>query len=113
MALRRVPIHRSGTRAVLFLGADREMVLLSAGVAIVFIWMMAARGWHYIALGIGFWLMSLWLWRLLAKRDPQFREVYLTNRNYRPYYPARSTPWQVERHKPPCSPLAKSRKSHG
>jgi type IV secretory pathway TrbD component len=110
---RRVPIHRSGTRPILFLGADREMVLLSAGVSIIFVWMMAARGWQYIALGIGFWLVSLWFLRLLAKRDPQFRDVYLTNRNYRAYYPARSTPWRVNRHDRRSSPFAKPRKAHG
>jgi type IV secretory pathway TrbD component len=112
MALRRVPIHRSGTRPVLFLGADREMVLLSAGLSVVLVWMMAARGWQYVALGVGLWLVSLWFLRMLAKRDPQFRQVYLANLNYRRYYPARSTPWRENRHDR-STPFAKPRKAHG
>ena len=33
--------------------------------------------------------------RLMAKADPKLRYVYLRQLLYKPYYPARSTPWRV------------------
>jgi type IV secretion system protein VirB3 len=33
----------------------------------------------------------------MAKADPLMRQVYFRHRRYRTYYPARSTPWRVNR----------------
>ena len=41
--------------------------------------------------GIGLWFTSLYLLRLMAKADPQLRQVYLRHRRYRAFYPARSS----------------------
>ena len=37
---------------------------------------------------------ALFALRLMAKADPKLRHVYLRHRRYKPYYPARSTPFR-------------------
>jgi type IV secretion system protein VirB3 len=44
--------------------------------------------------GITLWCLALYLCRLMAKKDPRLRSVYLRHRLYRAYYPARSTPFR-------------------
>lgn len=95
--LRRIPIHRVATRPTLLLGVDREMLLfLTLVVGILTVWAM-----NWIAAGIGgaVWVAGLGALRLMAKSDPLLRRVYVRARRYKPYYPARSTPWR----KPPSS----------
>lgn len=45
--------------------------------------------------GLFIWFGALWATRLMAKADPLLRGVYLRHRRYRPYYPARSTPFRT------------------
>lgn len=45
--------------------------------------------------GLLLWFGSLFLCRLMAKSDPKLRPVYMRHRRYRPYYPARSTPFRT------------------
>lgn len=45
--------------------------------------------------GLVIWFGGLWTTRLMAKADPLLRGVYLRHRAYRPYYPARSTPFRI------------------
>ncbi|BAU77403.1 IncP-type conjugative transfer protein TrbD [Metapseudomonas furukawaii] len=40
-----------------------------------------------------FWVASLYGLRLMAKKDPQMRFVYLRSLKYEAYYPAQSTPF--------------------
>jgi type IV secretion system protein VirB3 len=44
--------------------------------------------------GIALWFGALFALRLMAKADPKLRHVYLRHRRYKPYYPARSTPFR-------------------
>jgi len=44
--------------------------------------------------GITLWFCALFVLRLMAKADPKLRHVYLRHRRYKPYYPARSTPFR-------------------
>jgi type IV secretion system protein TrbD len=98
MAKRRVTIHRSGVRPHLFLGGDRELVLFCSAITFLLTVLLGSHGWIYVVLGLAFWALSLWAFRLAAKADPLMRFVYLRNRLYRKYYPARSQPWRVNRH---------------
>ncbi len=93
MGLRVTPLHRSANRPNLFLGGDRELVMFTGVVAFALVF--AAQEWTATLFGISLWLLALYLFRLMAKSDPLMRFVYLRNRVYQPYYPARSTPFRI------------------
>lgn len=90
--LRRVPVHRSGIRAHLLLGGDRELVLVSAIFAGTLVF--AAMNLMSAAIGVSLWFGALGCLRLMAKADPRMRHVYLRARKYKAYYAAHSTPWR-------------------
>ena len=89
-ALRRTPLHRALHRANLFLGGERELVLIAAivcgGLAVSALNLVAT------AIGAGVWMLVIGFLRLMAKADPQMSKVYLRYIRHRPYYPARSRP---------------------
>jgi type IV secretion system protein VirB3 len=95
MALRTVPVRASGNRPNLFMGGDRELVMVCglASGALVF----SAMEWQAIIYGLALWFSSLFGWRLMAKKDPLMRKVYMRSlRCYKQkYYPPRSTPFRV------------------
>lgn len=92
MALRRIPIRRSGNRENLFLGGDRELVMLAALIAFTLVFV--AQNLVSIVIGVAFWIGALYLARLMGKSDPKLRHVYLRHRLYANYYPPRSTPFR-------------------
>jgi type IV secretion system protein VirB3 len=93
MAIRTVPIRRSGNRDNLFMGGDRELVMLTGLLAGALVF--SAQDLKAFVVGVTLWLLSLYLFRVMAKADPKMRHVYLRQRRYRPYYPARSTPYRT------------------
>ena len=93
MAVRTVPIRRSGNRDNLFLGGDRELVMLSGLIAGALIF--SAQETKAFIMGVALWLLSLFLFRAMAKADPKMRHVYLRQRRYAAHYPPRSTPYRV------------------
>ncbi len=93
MSMRSIPIRRAGNRHNLFMGGDRELVMFSGLLAAILVF--ATQEWIALFLGVGLWLLSLRMLRLMAKADPQLRFVYMRQRRYQSYYPARSTPFRV------------------
>jgi type IV secretion system protein VirB3 len=93
MALRKIPIRRVMHRDNLFLGGDRELVLFCGTVAFALVF--TAQELRAGIVGVSLWFLLLYLLRLMAKADPKLRPVYLRQLIYKPYYPARSTPWRV------------------
>jgi type IV secretion system protein TrbD len=93
MATRTIPIRRAGNRVHLFLGGDRELVMMSAVVAGALIF--TAMSWDATIFGVLLWLFALFSLRLMAKADPMLRSVYLRHRQYAGYYPPRATPFRV------------------
>ncbi|MFI5224911.1 MAG: conjugal transfer protein TrbD [Nitrospirales bacterium] len=93
MALRRIPIRRAGNRDNLFMGGDRELVMFSGLLA--FALTFSAQEVRATDFGLLLWFGSLFLLRLMAKSDPKMRFVYMRHRRYKPYYPARSTPFRA------------------
>jgi len=89
--LRTVSISRAASRANLFLGGDREMVMMSGVLAAILIFIMQSL--LSAVYGIGFWLFALFALRMMAKSDPYLRHVYLQHIRYQQYYPPRSTPF--------------------
>ena len=92
MALRTIPIRRAGNRDNLFLGGDREIVMVGGLAAFTLV--VATQDLLASIVGVLLWVSVLYLARLMAKRDPKMRHVYLRHRTYRAYYPARSTPFR-------------------
>ncbi|HAU0230585.1 TPA: conjugal transfer protein TrbD [Legionella pneumophila] len=92
MSLRTVPIRSCGNRASLFMGGDRELVMFSGLLSAILVF--AAQDWLAAFVGIALWFLSLKGLRLMAKSDPHMRSVYLRQRSYQAYYPARSTPFR-------------------
>jgi type IV secretory pathway TrbD component len=86
------PIPRVLSRHNLLIGGERECVLVSAlicgGVALASMTFVA-----FIACGV-LWIISLTLFRWLAKADPQMTTVYRRNLKYAGYYPAYSRPYR-------------------
>lgn len=93
--LRTVPIHAAMNRPNLFMGGDRELVMVSAILAAALIF--TAQEWIASLYGGLLWCGALFFLRLMAKSDPLLRHVYLRHRRYQRYYPARSMPYRVNR----------------
>jgi type IV secretion system protein TrbD len=93
VALRRIPMRRAGNRDNLFMGGDRELMMFSGLLAFALIF--CAQEIRASVLGLVLWFGSLFLFRLMAKSDPKMRFVYMRHRRYKPYYPARSTPFRL------------------
>ena len=92
MALRKIPIRRAGNRHNLFMGGDRELVMFSGVLAFALIF--NAQELRATIFGLVLWFGALFALRLMAKADPKMRSVYLRQRRYTTYYPARSTPFR-------------------
>jgi type IV secretion system protein VirB3 len=75
------------------MGCDRELIM-SVGV-LSFALVFSAMELKATIFGIGLWVVSLFVFRLMAKSDPKMRFVYLRHRRYKDYYPARSTPFRL------------------
>ena len=90
--LRRTPVYRALYRPNLFLGGERELVLITAIVCAG----VAASGVNIVAAAVGLtvWLLCIGVFRMMAKADPHMSKVYLRQLQYRPYYPARSRPFR-------------------
>jgi len=74
------------------MGADRELVLLTALAAIILIFVVLA--WYAALFGIGVWLVAVASLRMLAKIDPLMRRVYIRHISYKTFYRATSSPWR-------------------
>jgi type IV secretion system protein TrbD len=85
---RALPIHLSLIRPVLLLGAERELVLVSAIIAAVLV--LSLERFVFAVAGVVFWGLSLAVLQRIAKADPRFTRVYLRHVRYRSYYPAQS-----------------------
>ena len=88
MPLARATIHKAGVRPHLFLGGDRELVLVAGllcGVMAVSVMTMMS---FFIA-GVAFGAMVMVLARL-GKADPLMRKVYSRHIRYKDFYPAKS-----------------------
>jgi type IV secretory pathway TrbD component len=92
MALRTIPIRRAGNRSHLFMGGDRELVMLSGVMAFALIF--SAAEVRASIVGLLLWFAALFIFRWMAKADPRMRDVYLRHRRYAAYYPPRATPFR-------------------
>jgi type IV secretion system protein VirB3 len=90
--LARSRVHRALSRPNLLIGADRELVLLSALAAVILIFVVLT--WYAALFGTAIWLVAVAALRMMAKSDPQMRRVYIRHISYGTYYRSTSTPWR-------------------
>lgn len=84
-------IHESLNRPILFMGGERQLVLMLMVIAGVFI-ISLAKVWTAV-FGIALWMAGHWALVRAAKFDPQLSKTGLRSLRYRPYYPAAATPF--------------------
>jgi type IV secretion system protein VirB3 len=85
-------MHRVANRVTLFMGGDREMMMmigLCSGTLVFLGQTMLSLGY-----GAALWFVGSALLRKVAKADPRMREVYMRSMRYVRYYPAHSTPFR-------------------
>ena len=102
--LRHTPIHRALYRPHLFLGGERELVLITG----VFSFGLAVTSLTWVAVGIGafIWVVSVAALRWMAKSDPPMSRVYRRSLSYASYYPPRSRPWRKDVRVPVNAPAS-------
>ena len=84
---RRMPIHASLVRPILFAGADRELALANGVVCVA---LLFGIGVSRYTLAIVVFLVTVGHWGVtrITKADPSFRQVYLRHVRLRSFYPA-------------------------
>jgi type IV secretion system protein VirB3 len=87
-ALRRTPIYRALHRPNLFLGGERELVLITA-IACAGVGVSSLTVFGAVA-SLLVWSLCIGLFRLMAKSDPQLSRIYLRQLRHQPHYPVRS-----------------------
>ncbi|MCJ8521163.1 type IV secretion system protein VirB3 [Pseudorhizobium tarimense] len=92
LTLQRTPFNKAIHRPSLLLGADRELVLATGLAAAILVFVVLTV--YSVLLGIGLWTLVTAILRLMAKRDPMTRQIYLRHIYYRAAYRATSSPWR-------------------
>lgn len=90
--LMRTRVHRALSRPNLLMGADRELLLVSALAAVILIFVVLT--WYAALFGIAIWLIALAALRMMAKADPLMRRIYVRHISYKTFYRATSSPWR-------------------
>ncbi|MDD7805286.1 MAG: conjugal transfer protein TrbD [Endozoicomonas sp. (ex Botrylloides leachii)] len=100
MTIRHTPIRQVGCRDTLFMGGDRELIMLSGLLSCTLLF-SAVQVFSFtlrtvmVISSIAIWLIGKACFRKLAKVDPKLRHIYIRNIRYKRYYPARSTPYRI------------------
>lgn len=87
--LRRLPIHRSLVRSLLFMGGERKLVMINFTLILV---LLFGAGLNALTIVTAIFLATLGHLCLvkLATYDPQFSQIYSRYRRYQDWYPAKS-----------------------
>ncbi len=90
---RYLPIHQSLHRHAHVLGAERELVMTSALIALL----VGIGGLTAVSIvsGILFWVASVFVLRRMAKADPILSKVWLRHIKQQEFYPARTSRWRI------------------
>jgi type IV secretion system protein TrbD len=90
--LQRIKIYRVLWRSQLFLGGERELVLMLSVISTALI--INGMNLPSMVVGVLVWMLGMPALRWMAKFDPQFSQVYRRSLKYKRYYPARSRPYR-------------------
>lgn len=89
-----IPIRRSLHRHNLVFGAERNLIMFSALIAML----VGIGGLTLLSIltAAGFWVCSVIILRLMAKADPIMFQVWLRHIKQQDFYSARSSRWRVQ-----------------
>ena len=92
MTARTLPIHQSLHRHAHVLGAERELVMTSALIALL----VGVGGLTVVSIVYAavFWLVTLFALRRMAKADPIMSRVWLRHIKQQEFYPAKASRWR-------------------
>lgn len=87
----KTPIHESLNRPILLMGGERQLVLLLAIIAGIFIFSLA-KLWAAIV-GVMLWMVGQWALARAAAYDPMLSKTGSRLLKYRRFYPAQASPF--------------------
>lgn len=92
MNARTLPIHQSLHRHAHVLGAERELVMTSALIALL----VGVGGLTAVSIvsAAEFWVMAVFALRRMAKVDPIMSRVWLRHIKQQEFYPAKASRWR-------------------
>ena len=93
--LKAIPVHSALNRPNLFLGGDRELMLMLGLMCSLLIFI--ALTLPTIIIGVFIWLVCSYLLRTMAKADPLMRKIYIRQLKYVNFYSSASTPYKLEK----------------
>lgn len=93
MNARIIPIHQSLHRHMNVLGAERELVMLSALIALL----VGVGGLTLVSgiVALIFWVVSIFVLRHMAKADPIMSKVWMRHIKQKTFYSAKSSTWRI------------------
>lgn len=86
-------IYKSLHKPNLFLGAEREPILIAALVPLALV--PSAFSLIMLVVGVFFWVIASFFLRAMAKKDPLLTKIWLRFIKKQNYYPAKSNIWWV------------------
>ncbi|MCD7984334.1 MAG: VirB3 family type IV secretion system protein [Desulfovibrio sp.] len=92
MEFRRIPIHQSLHRHNLVLGAERELAMGSALIAL-----LVGIGGVTVISGIAafvFWIAAIFVLRRMARADPLMSKVWMRHVKQQVFYSAKASRWR-------------------
>ncbi|MDD5406956.1 MAG: conjugal transfer protein TrbD [Sulfurovaceae bacterium] len=84
--LHTIPIYRALNKPMLFMGGERELMMLAALVSLTLIFV--ALSVQSAILGIVLWLFAAAVLRMMAKKDPLMSKIFVRQARYKKYYRA-------------------------
>ena len=90
---RYLPIHQSLHRHAHVLGAERELVMTSALIALL----VGVGGLTVVSMlsAAFFWIVAVFALRRMAKADPIMSRVWLRHIKQQDFYPAKASRWRL------------------
>lgn len=87
------PVHRSLVRPMLLLGGERELVLMLAMIAGIFI-LSLFQVWAAVT-GVAIWTVGMFFLQRMGERDPMLSKVFVRSLRYskKRYIGSASTPF--------------------
>ena len=92
MELRRIAVHQSLHRHNFVLGAERELVMTSALIAL-----LVGVGGLTIISGVTalvFWIAAVFILRKMARTDPLMSKVWMRHIKQHDFYSAKASRWR-------------------
>lgn len=92
MVVRKIPIHQSLHRHNFVLGAERELVMTSALIALLV--GVGGMTWVSAICALLFWISAIFVLRRMAKADPIMSKIWMRSVKQQDFYSPRASRWR-------------------